>query len=265
MFLEGLYNASTVRDFVAQLAFVLSERVLKRVRQGLYKTYREEYDSFSFVRGRIDMVAFCCTAVKSRIPCYSEDHTIDVEDNQIIAWTLHSVMRSALLERPKEINSVRKAELVLRNSVSLRPFGGSDCIGRSYNRLNSDYEILHKLCPVFLENMGPTHNLGTIHDSFCCRHGKSVRTFCRSFVGRKYRQEIPCTAPAHAFRLGKEVVPYGHGHTGLRSRDPAKLVASWILNTRPITRVSNDDYNQVVAYSDALGCDRAALVYPKGS
>ena len=27
--------------------------------------------------------------------------------------------------------------------------------------------------------------------------------------------------------------------------------------------VSNDDYNQVVAYSDALGCDRAVLVYPK--
>jgi 5-methylcytosine-specific restriction enzyme subunit McrC len=263
MFLEGLYNASTMREFVAQLAFVLSQRVLKRVKHGLYKTYREEYDSYSFVRGRIDMAAFCCTAIKTRIPCYSEDHTIDVEDNQIIAWTLHNVMRSGLLERPKESNSVRKADLILRNSVSLTPFSGFHCVGRSYNRLNSDYEVLHKLCRIFLENMGPTQNLGnrsmipfvvdmaSLFELFVAR-------WLEENIDEKYRvkrQHTLTVGDRGSFRMIMDILICD------RETDQPRCVLDTKYKAR--NSVSNDDYNQVVAYSDALGCDRAALVYPK--
>ena len=158
--LEGLYDAKSIRDFYERLAALLAERTLKRIRQGLYRKYIEEYGAYSFIKGRIDIAALFRSPVKSKIACYFEDHTIDIEDNQIIAWTLHNIVCSGLLSKEKPLNTVRKANHTLSNSISLRFFSSFDCTNRTYNRLNDDYDILHKLCRFFLENTGPTQDVG---------------------------------------------------------------------------------------------------------
>ncbi len=40
------------------------------------------------------------------------------------------------------------------------PVGPDSCDGRTYNRLNADYEPMHALCRFFLNNSGPTHERG---------------------------------------------------------------------------------------------------------
>ena len=40
------------------------------------------------------------------------------------------------------------------------PVGADRCVGRTYNRLNADYEPMHALCRFFLENSGPAHARG---------------------------------------------------------------------------------------------------------
>ena len=62
--------------------------------------------------------------------------------------------------RTGSIPVLRKAERILRNSVTLTPFSGCDCVRRVYDRLNADYDIIHKLCRFFLDNTGPTQDLG---------------------------------------------------------------------------------------------------------
>ena len=261
--LEGLYDSQSIRDLYERLASILSERILKRVRDGLYRAYREEYEAHSFVRGRIDIPALRRTAVKTRIACHSEDHTIDIEDNQIIAWTQHTILRSGLLERKKSINLVRKAEHVLRNSIQLKPFCDFDCIGRTYTRLNSDYEMLHKLCQFFLENTGPTQNLG---DRSMVPFLVDMARLFELFVARwleerldkRYelrRQESLTIGERGALRMVMDIL--------LCDRDTGKPLCVLDTKYKAHNTVSNDDYNQVIAYSDAVGCENAVLVYPK--
>jgi 5-methylcytosine-specific restriction enzyme subunit McrC len=48
----------------------------------------------------------------------------------------------------------------LQGAVQTYPVGPESCVGRTYNRLNADYEPMHALCRFFLENSGPTHERG---------------------------------------------------------------------------------------------------------
>jgi len=261
--LEGLYDCKSILDFYEKLATLFAVHFLKRAREGLYRTYQEEYATSPYLRGRLDIPALCRTPVKSRIPCYSENHTIDIEDNQIVAWTLHIIFRSGLLAREKSRNLVRKADRVLRNSVTLKPFCDFDCIGRTYTRLNSDYEILHKLCRFFLQNTGPTQNLG----------GHSMIPFLVNmaslfelFVTRWLEKHLD-----GRYKLKKQETLSIGEHGSLRmvmdlllcERNTGKPLCVLDTKYKAYHSVSNADYNQVVAYADAVGCQNALLIYPQ--
>jgi 5-methylcytosine-specific restriction enzyme subunit McrC len=260
--LEGLYDCETIRDFYERLATILARRLLNRARQGLYKTYREEDAYLSFVRGRIDVLAFVRRPVKTTVPCNYEEHTIDVEDNQIVAWTLYTILRSGICTE-RAIPLLRKAERVLRHSVSLKPFTDFDCIGRNYDRLNNDYEIFHKLCRFFLENAGPTQNLGE-HSMvpFLVDMARLFELFVARWLAEhlddRYMlksQETFTIGEKGTLRMVMDLVVYDKG-----TRRPL-----CILDTKykAQSTVSNDDYNQVVAYADTAGCENAVLIYPR--
>jgi 5-methylcytosine-specific restriction enzyme subunit McrC len=260
--LEGLYDCEAIQEFYERLATILARRLLDRARQGLYKTYREEADHLSFVRGRIDVLALARKPVMTTVPCDYEEHTIDVEDNQVVAWTLYTILRSGICTE-RAIPLLRKAERVLRHSVSLKPFSDLDCFGRNYNRLNNDYEILHKLCRFFLENTGPTQNLGERSMvPFLVDMAKLFELFVARWLDQhlddRYMlksQEIFTIGERGALRMVMDLVIYDQ-----ETRRPL-----CILDTKykAQSTVSNDDYYQAVAYADAEGCENAVLIYPK--
>ena len=261
-FLEGVYDCESIRDFYERLAKILANRFIDRAREGLYKTYKEEYEELSFVRGRIDIPSLARSPVKTKLPCYFEDYTIDIEDNQIVAWTLHTILRSCICT-DRSIPILRKAERILRNSVSLKPFNGCDCVGRVYDRLNADYEIIHKLCRFFLDNIGPTQDLGDrTMVPFLVDMARLFELFVarwlKQYLDSRYllkTQESFVIGETGALRMVMDLIIYNR-ETG---------IPLCVLDTKykAHSSVSSEDYNQVVAYSDAVGCENAILIFPK--
>jgi 5-methylcytosine-specific restriction enzyme subunit McrC len=260
--LEGLYDCESIREFYERIAIILSKRLLNRAQKGLYRTYRDEHEELSFVRGRVDVMALSRAPVKARVPCFFQDHTIDVEENQIIAWTLHTILRSGICTE-WSIPLLRKAERVMRNSITLKPFSDFDCVGRAYNRLNDDYEILHKLCRFFLENTGPTQNLG---DRTMVPFLVDMARLFELFVARWLLQNLDpryLLRPKESFVIGEKGIL--KMEMDLIIYDQETRIPLCVLDTKykAHNAVSNDDYNQVVAYADAVGCENAVLIYPK--
>ena len=259
---EGSYDCKSIRDFYERLAKILADRLIDRAKEGLYKTYKEEYEDLSFVRGRIDILALARTPVKTQLPCYFENYTIDIEDNQIIAWTLHTILRSCICT-DRSIPVLRKAERILRNSVALSPYNGCDCVGRVYDRLNADYEIIHKLCRFFLDNIGPTQDLG---DRTMVPFLVDMARLFQLFVARWLNQNLDVRyllkwqetfviGEKGALRMVMDLIIYNRENG----------VPLCILDTKykAHSSVSSEDYSQVVAYSDAVGCENAILIFPK--
>ncbi len=157
--LDELMQAGSLQDFFERLANVLAERILDRVRKGVFRTYRLRRERLPYLRGRVDIGQALSTPWQLRFPCRYKDYTGDVEDNQILMWTLDRLARSGI-RRDDVRASIRKAHHALQGAVTVTPFSPRDCTGRTYNRLNQDYDVLHALCRFFLENTGPTHEGG---------------------------------------------------------------------------------------------------------
>ena len=158
-FLEGLVECQSLKEFYERLANVLAKRVLDRGRKGFYRAYLPETERLPYVRGRLDVRQAIQTPWDVRLQCHYEEHTADIEENQILAWTLSRIARSGMCTE-RVLPTVRRAYRALRGLVSTQPCSPQDCVGRLYNRLNDDYHPLHALCRFFLEHSGPSHEVG---------------------------------------------------------------------------------------------------------
>lgn len=260
-FLPGRFECETVLDYFERLAVLLAEGLLARSRIGLYKSYQEKADSLTFVRGRIDISAYIRSHQPHLLTCEFDEQTLDNEENQILAWTLHCVLRSGLCS-PRSIDRIRKADKVLSHSVSLTPFVPEDCVGRTYNRLNADYETLHLLCRFLLEKTGPTQAMG---DAAMLPFLVNMARLFESFVARWLAANLPAGYSVDA------KVRHRVGGAGTLEMEfdlvlyqAASGRALCVLDTKykPHQAISNPDYYQAVAYADAKGCGTAILVYP---
>ena len=94
-----------------------------------------------------------------QLRCHFQEHTGDIEDNQILAWTLHTIARTGLCSE-RVLPAVRKAYRSLQGLLHSNRFPQKHCVKRLYHRLNEDYRPLHGLCRFFLEHTGPTNRPG---------------------------------------------------------------------------------------------------------
>ncbi len=146
--------------------------------------------------------------------------------------------------------------------MQLSPWRG-DCVERVYNRLNADYEVMHKLCRFFLDSTGPTQKLGTRGMMpFLVNMAALFEKFVAQWLTRKMasqyllkRQESLTLGEKGGLRMVMDLVLYDR-----RTQQPL-----CVLDTKYKTHntVRPEDYNQVVAYADALHCDTAILIYPQ--
>ena len=177
---------------------------------------------------------------------------------------MYTILRSGMIRGKDTLQLVRKVDRTLRNTVSLNHFHAQDCLHRTYNRLNSDYEVIHKLCRFFLENTGPTHILG--------KHTMvpfivEMPALFESFV---FRWLLTHLDKDRYIVKGQAKQCFGK-HRELEMR--LDILIRDISTNRPICVIdtkykvsgtfSNTDYYQVIAYADAIGCSEALLVYPE--
>ena len=264
VFNSALYQAQSVPAFYEQLARVLALRVLDRARKGFARTYQPRVGRLGHIAGRLDLRDVATRPWHTQSLCHFHQHTLDIEDNQILAWTLALVVRNHLCS-PRVQPAIRQAYRALTPMVSLRPFQGRDCTDRIYNRLNADYEILHALCRFFLDHTGPVNLAG---DQQMLPFLVNMPALFERFVAEWLQHHLPAHlavraqesfGSTNALRPRIDLVIYDR-ETG-RPRivlDTKYKASTWPADVRP----NEADVYQVMAYADFARCEEALLVYP---
>lgn len=259
-FLEGAIEANSLEDFYERLANVFAKRILDRSRRGLYRSYVPESSDLPYVRGRMDVLQATRAPWDVRLHCHYQIHTADVEENQILVWTLLRITRSDItLER--SLPAVRRAYRALQGAVDLRQFLAQDCVGRLYNRLNEDYEPLHALCRFFLENTGPSHEVG---DRKMLPFLVNMDRLFERFVAEWLKYHLPpewMIESQERIYIGNEQHWYFDVDLVLYRTETREPVC--VLDTKyKVDKPDAKDIAQVVAYAESKGCEHAVLIYP---
>lgn len=259
-FLEGLIDCNSLEDFYDRLANLLAQRIRDRTRKGLYRTYLPHTRQIRYLRGRLDTRHAIRKPWDVKLTCRYEEHTSDLEDNQILAWTLNCIARTGLCsDRTRSL--MHQAYRPLTGCVTLRPFTAKDCRDRTYNRLNLDYQLLHALCRFFLEHLGPYLEPGdrTILP-FLADMAKLYERFVAEWLKAHLPTEYYLTAQERV-RIGRDNVLHFNLDLVLYSRSDRTV--NLILDTKYKTNLVNNDIKQAIAYAVSKNCQHAVLVYPE--
>ncbi|HEY9849677.1 MAG TPA: restriction endonuclease [Leptolyngbyaceae cyanobacterium] len=258
---DGQINCGKIEDYYSQIAKVLAKRIIDRERQGLYRAYVPKTDHLTFVRGRIDIQNAIQKPWDIKLKCHYDEQTVDIEDNQILAWTLYIIIRSSLWKQQVPVpRSVREAYHALQGLVTLKEFKPEDFIGRNYNYLNQDYQLLHSLCRFFLEGTGPSHEKG---DRTMLPFLIDMAKLYELFVAEWLKENLP----SHLFLKFQEHINISDRisfKTDIVIYENTTGKPSYILDTKYKTPSSPaaDDVAQVIAYAVSKECQDVVLVYP---
>lgn len=258
---DGLTTLDSVPAFFNLLAHILAQRVIRRGRQGLQQAYLTETAVLPYVRGRLLPRQPATTRPTAQLACRYDAQTVDITDNQILAFTLHQLARSGQCN-PAAQTAVRQAYHLLQPGVTLRPFTANDCLNRRYGRLNQDYAVMHALCRFFLEHSGPLlaegdHAIMPFLLNMAQLYERSVANWLQTHLPAPYQvkaQESTTIGPHDELRFQIDLTLYG-----ANGRPLAVLDTKYKTPDKP----NQADISQVITYAKARGCQHALLIYPQ--
>jgi 5-methylcytosine-specific restriction enzyme subunit McrC len=261
-FLGGLFEAQSLQEFYSELAIILAKRVIDRSRKGYYRAYLSRTEDLSFLKGKLDIRRMISAPWIVRPRCSYQEHTADIDENQILAWTLYAILRSGFCHE-RVLPSIRNAYRNIAHIVTLSPYQANDCIGRFYNRLNVDYEPLHALSRFFLENSGPSFELG---DRKMLPFLVDMAQLFELFVAEWLNIHLP---EDYGLKPQESVDIDEAGNISIRIDlvlfQKQSGMSICVLDTKYKTpdKPSQDDIAQVNLYADVIGCKQAILIYPE--
>ena len=263
-FLEGQNHCDSISDFYERLADVLARRILDRTRQGLYRDYINKTERLSCLRGRLHLAHQVCRPWDVKPKCHYQEQTSDIEDNQILLWTLRQIIQHGLC-RGKVSMNVRRAYKALHGTVSLESFSALDCVGRSYHRLNDDYRTLHALCRFFLDQTGPSLQQGDRRMlPFLVNMNQLFEKFVAEWLKAK-RSELK----AHNLQVKEQATvklsDTLNFYIDLVLEDVTTGTVRCVLDTKYKTpkAPSASDIQQAIAYAETKNTTEAVLIYPQ--
>ena len=261
-FLEGQVDCQTMEDLYERLANILAQGVLSRSRKGLYRTYIPKKKLLSYVRGRIEVEKTIRHPWQVKPSCHFKQHTTDIEENQILTWTLSQIARSRVCSA-LVMPTIRQAYRGIQRYTTLVPFTSQDCQSRSYNRLNEDYMPLHALCRFFLDHCGPSHERGENKTlPFLVNMARLYELFVAEWLKRHLPEDYEIKAQER-LEIGSEGnISF---NIDLVLYNVAQQRAIKVLDTKykaPV-RPSSADVQQAIAYANMKQCNEAILIYPQ--
>jgi len=257
--LDGLVSCDSLDAFYERIAGILARRVLDRARKGFHRAYVGEAEQLSFLKGRLNARRTSCAPWDVKLHCEYEEHTPDIEDNQILAWTLSRIARSPLAG-DRVMPTVRRAYHAIAGAVSVKQFKPNDCVDRIYQRLNDDYQPLHALCRFFLEHSGPTHRVG---DHTMLPFMVDMARLFELFVAEWLKVHLPDGWSVEAQeRVHLTSNKSLYFDMDLVLSGPGGVMCVLDTKYKVAPKPSSDDIAQVIAYAQARGCSDAILVYP---
>src|SRR6266850_7425000 len=143
------------------LVELFNELVTKRVRSGLAQDYIRREENLRGLRGKLLLAEHFRQNLcrPDHLACRFHENTCDIEDNQIIKWTLWKLPTPILSDLT--IRNIR-ANLHQFEPVSLARPHGTVFDRRHYHRLNDDYRLIHGLCRLFLDGSSISEKAGDI-------------------------------------------------------------------------------------------------------
>lgn len=257
-----LVGAASLQDFYERLAHVLALRVLDRSRRGLYRQYVERSGRLPYLRGKLLLETMWASPGEVSLDCRYHELTGDIEDNQILAWTLQRIARAGI-RRTEVAQAVRKAFRATQGVATSKPMQASSCVGRHYNRLNDDYRSLHGLCRFFLDRSGPSHAQADLAMlPFLIDMARLYEMFVAEWLERHL--------PPHLALKQQHVVVLGAGPSVefridllIVDRQSETPLALLVTKYKTASGPSAGDVEQVIAYAKTLSCPEAILVYPR--
>ncbi len=260
-YLDGCYDCSNIEEFYDRLAHLVSMQILRRGRKGFYRGYVAQEAKLPFVTGQINIRNRIKKPWDPQIECKYQEHTADLEDNQILAWTLYIIARSGFCS-DRTIPSVNKAFRELQSLTNLRNFNGQVCVRRLYNRLNDDYQPMHLLCRFFLDHTGPVLDSG---EERMLPFLVSMDNLFELFVAEWLKIHLP-----------KEYYLKSQENIEISDDGLVHFTIDLVLydnNSNPVCvldtkyKVSKTPYSgdimQASAYALSKGCKDAYLIYPE--
>jgi 5-methylcytosine-specific restriction enzyme subunit McrC len=256
----GQIQCQYLEEAYERLANILAQKILERCRKGLYRDYLSKTEKLAYIRGRVDLRSALQKPWEVKLKCHYNEQTGDIEDNQILAWTLFIICRSGLC-RESVSSTVRKAFHALQGFVTLKSFTAQDCIDRNYHRLNQDYQLLHALCRFFLENTGPSHEKG---DREMLPFLINMANLYEQFVA----EWLNANTPKGLFVKQQHRVRHDKNYSvriDLLLCDIETKKVEYVLDTKYKVpdQVDDKDLSQIGFYAHTVNCKNAILIYPK--
>lgn len=259
-----------LEDFYERLADILAKRISDRARKGLHRAYVPRCDPMTYVRGRMDVKHLVQKPWEASVKCHYKEHTPDIEDNQILLWTLKRIAQTGV-GRSEVLANVRRAYHALQGTVSLEPCTAQVCIKRFYNRLNKDYQPLHALCRFFLEQSGPSHEMGDRKMlPFLVNMARLYELFVAEWLKEHLAEWTAISDPQLSDLMVKaQDLVYLDPNQSLSFNidlileDKAMGQTRYVMDTKYKTpdRPSSDDVAQIIAYAVKKECSEAVLIY----
>jgi 5-methylcytosine-specific restriction enzyme subunit McrC len=259
-------HCDSLEELYERLAEILAKRIADRTRRGLYRTYIPKTERLNCIRGRLDLPHQIRHPWETRLKCHYQEQTADIEDNQILLWTLHQIRRQGICSE-RVLPTVRRAYRALQGTVALTPYSSHHCRRRTYNRLNDDYQVLHTLCRFFLDYSGPSLDAG---DRRMIPFLVDMNTLFEEFVAAWLKAHSCELLEPHGLRLkAQEKVTLSNHHAlhfriDLVLEDIATGTTRYVLDTKykDPEHLKMPDVHQVMAYAETKGTKEAVLIYP---
>lgn len=262
-FHPDLSNCDSIEDWFDRLVQHLTHRIQVRVRRGLHRAYIHRRERMSRVRGRLVVRAMIGRPHDPSLVCDHHEHTADIDDNRILAWTMHCAARCPACA-PQTRQRAQALVRALTRTVQLTPCSAADCRGRTYDRLTQDYAPLHALCRLILDCISPTWEAGDATSlPFTLNMAALFEEAVARWLDRHLDQQRYRVVAQDGFTLGQAT------HIGMVADiviyDRATGSPVVVLDTKykAVQQPSNVDINQVVTYGAVLRAPQVVLVYPQ--
>lgn len=261
VFLEAEVSYQPDKFLFEPLVDLFNALVANRVRRGLFQDYVTYEENLSVFRGRLIPARHLQQnlARPDRIFCRFSPNTHDVEDNQIIKWTLWFLLR-VFPWSPATLQRLR-ANLHQFEAVTLKQPDRLSLKQRHYHRLNEDYRFLHELCRLFLDRGSISETAGRVRfRGFLLDMNELFESFITAafeVVGRASPLLVVSQATAYLSLYPLRIRP----DITIRKGGTTASVVDAKYKRSP-QMYENHDFYQMLAYATALNCNQTFLIFP---
>lgn len=256
-----LANYARLEEILEFVVSYFADLVERRLDQGLYRSYVEQEDNLTALRGRIVFAEDVRQnyVLRHRTYCRYAEFSWDIPENQVIrqvtyllgGWVLRPNLRQQLHRLDAALGEITPVNLPVT------------IIGQfQYNRLNEDYRQVHQLCRLFLEGSSISEESGSLDfQTFLIDMNSLFERFVTQVLRERAQANVTVDDQVPVF-LGYSQKVLMQPDIAVSKGETPVLVADCKYKRIEPGQFKNHDMYQMLAYCTATQVQRGLLIYP---